>query len=348
MRLSTTALLACLLFSTPAFGLGVPLDQIDGQWAPCKADDVQLVGLRMSLIPSMDDQRDELVWMLDATLVIRNFATEDMTVNLGVPNVWSAADYSVSGTTADFWGEAFVNGTQVATEVVPLVTNPAHTAVSYRSARLFGVPLGPGQSAHVRVRYALPAEESEDGEQQLVIPFHLRPLWDGVIEYGVISVRWHDRIFSFRTNLPSYALYSDRAEWFVRAFEPNTDLEIRFLSRQTVFLMVARGLGCPMPWEVMDRVAEGSAEPIETMLAVYTTDALEMCAALPLALHGSAEAARQMGLNDLTIERFAPEGSEMSGPLLVVDPDFDVASLSESEGIYVRFLRQELARREER
>ena len=339
--------MACLLFSSPAFGLGIPLDQIDGHWAPSKADNVQLVALRMSLVPSMDDQRGQVIWLLDATLVLRNFGAEDITLDVGVPNVWSATDYSVDRSADDFWGEAYVNGEQMATEVVRLVINPAHSAVRYRSARRFQVPMTAGQSAHVRVRYALPAEESEFGEQELAIPFHLRPLWDGVIEHGVISVRWHDRIFSFRTNLPSYALYSDRAEWFVRAFEPNDDLEIRFLSRQTVFRMVAQGFGCPMPWEVMDRVAEGSTESIEAMLAEYTTDVLEMCAALPLALDGSAEAARQIGLNELRIERFAPEQSELSGPLLIADPSFDAASLSDSEGIYVRFLRQELLRREE-
>ena len=347
MRLTTTAILACLLYCSPAFSIGIPLEQIEDRWVPVRADDVQLVALRMSVVPSMDDQTEQLVWLLDASFVVRNFGSEDITLHLGVPNAWSARDYSITASTEDFWGEAFVNGAQVVTEVVALAPSPAHSEINYRSARRFQVSLTAGLSAHVRVRYALPVDESDYGEQQLSIPFHLRSLWDGAIDYGVISVRWHDRMFSFRTNLPSYALYGDRAEWFVRGFEPDDDLIVRFLSRRTVFELVARGLGCPMPWEVMDRVTEGNSEPIEEMLSEYTTDVLEMCAALPLMLRGSQEAAGQMGLSGLTIERFAPNGSELTGPLFFLDPDFRPESVTDTEGIFIRFLRQELARREE-
>lgn len=328
------------ILSAEVAALGIPLTRVEGEWAPALAHDIQIVAMRMEVIPSMDDSADQLVWVLDTTLVVRNFGSTEQTLEMGIPNIWSANDSSVTPDLQEFWGEAFVNGVPAETEVVRLIRSPAHLQVTYRAAKRFSFDLGPDESAQLRFRYALPSAEGDGPEVRLLLPFHLRTLWDGAIDHGSITVRWTGRMNSFRTNLPSYALYPDRAEWFVRGFEPENDLEVRFLPRQALFVMVAREMSCPMPWELMDRVTAGDPAEVTAMLEPYPSDVLDICASLPPLLRGSEAAARQIGLNNLTIERFAPEGSGFSGPLFVPDPDFAMDQLSESEGIYVRFLRQ--------
>ena len=60
---------------------------------------------------------------------------------------------------------------------------------------------------------------------------------------------------------------------------------------------------------------------------------------LPAALRGSLHDATTAGLRSLTLEQFAPHGSALSGPLVVVDPDYSEDDLTDAEAIYARFLR---------
>lgn len=344
---STLAICLLLGLSAPltASAIGIPLALVEGEWTPTRLRGIEVGAMRMELAPSMDDERDQLVWLLDTTFVVRNTSTDPQTLTIGIPNAWSIEDFSVRSNLEDFWGEAFINGAEVGTEVVRLVANPAHQEVAYRAVRPFEVRLDGNDSAHVRLRYALPSSTSEHDEQQVVVPMHLRKLWNTPIEFGLVSLSWTDRMFSFRTNLSSFALYGNRVEWFVQGFEPETDLEVRFLSRRAVLLMVSRRMGCPMPWEVMDRVTEGRPDLLEETLQTVPTDVLEMCAALPAMLRGSQGALRHMGLNDPTIQDFAPEGSDLRGPLFIHDPTYRADRLNQSEGIYVRFLTGEVERR---
>lgn len=345
--LASCALLAVVL-SSEAFTLPFPLSEVGGRWAPAEAGDVQITYLRVEAVPSMDDTRDSMVWSIDETVVIHNHGIEDTTLNLGVANAWSANAPSPRGTTRDFWAEAYVNGAPVRTEVVEVIPNPALSSVTYRTAKRFELSIDAGETAHVRVRFALPAETADIGEVELVLPFHLRALWDGPIDFGNLSVMWSTEIFSFRTNLPGYALYRDGAEWFVRGFQPDSDLRVRFLPRQATFALVARDLGCPMPWEVLDRVSEGNLDPVRDMLGTYETERLRRCAALPAILRGSAADAESAGLANRTLDEFAPMGSEITGPLLLADPGYSEAVLTESERIYAGFLTQEILARQGR
>jgi hypothetical protein len=342
--LVVSLLCGLLLPARSASSMVFPLSQVGDRWTPARESGTQITSLRLELYPARDPATEELVWWVDETLVLRNHGSEAVALELAVPNVWSARDASVTHVPADFWAEAFVNGRAVETTPITLVANPAHGSVTVRSARRFPVRLGPGESAHVRVLFALPLDRTGD-ENRLVFPFHLRGLWDGPIEAGVIVLRWSDQLFGLRTNLPAYAQYRDRVEWFVRSFEPTSDLDVRFLSRGAVFELVAREFGCPRPWELVDRVAEGDPALVRHMLASYRDDQLDLCAELPAALRGSLVAADRAGITHLDLARFAPAGTSWTGPLVLADPTFTPDALTDSEQLYRRFLRNELEAR---
>lgn len=341
------ALLLALIATnpTPAEALGYPVTRSGDRWTPTRVEDVVISSLRVEVVPARDRQRETHVWWVDETLLLRNDGAESVSLTLAVPNAWSATAIDVAAGPDDFWAEAFVNGRRVETTLERLAVNPAHPSVTYRTGRLLSLELGPTESAHVRLAFGLPIEQAELGERGLRFPFHLRPLWGGAVEAGVILLRWSDDFYAFRANLPAYALYRDRAEWFVRAFEPSRSLDVEFLPRQAVFQMVAREIGCPTPWELMDRISEGNQEPVRAMLSSYDSAQLSLCADLPAALRGSVRAAERSGLRDLDLTQFAPPNSGISGPLVRPDPDFLEADLSERERIYDRFLRQEVSNR---
>jgi hypothetical protein len=336
---------ALVLPPQPAEGLGIPLTRNEGHWTPTRLDRIAILGMRLTIVPAMDEAQERVVWTVDETLEVFNSAAETQVLSIGIPNGWSAEADVLSDGPQDFWGEAWVNGVRQATEVVNVVPNPAHPGIAYRQARHFEVRLEPGQAAHLRMRFGLPAAPSSLGERTLRYPFRLRPLWGGAISSGVVLIRWTDQMYGFRSNLAAYSHYGDRVEWFVRDFEPASDLEIEFLPRQAVFTMVARAIRCPMPWEVLDRVADGDQLALQEMLAPYTTDQLEMCAALPPTLRGSVVDAESSGFDELDLAQFSPANSGLSGPIFIEDPDYDASRLGESESLYVRFLRQELANR---
>jgi len=347
LALATTivTIAALLLTGATAWSFGFPITRIESEWTPVRADDLQILALRMELVPSMDDEREERMWVVDQTMVVRNGAETGQSLNIALPNFWSMNDPVRGARAEDFWGEAFVNGRPAETDVVHLVPNPAHSGVAYRSAKRFEVEIAAGETAHIRLRMALPADSVAEGEERLVVPFSLRELWDSSIEFGLISLSWTDRMYAFRSNLPSYALYSRQAEWFVHDFSPRSDLEVRFMPQRSVFLMVADDLGCPPERELVDRVSEGSFDAVDSMLETYPTDVLETCRALPAAMAGSLGEARGAGLEALDLSQFAPEGSEISGPLVTVDPGYREARLDNRSQMYRRFLGRELERR---
>ena len=158
------------ILSAEVAALGIPLTRVEGEWAPALAHDIQIVAMRMEVIPSMDDSADQLVWVLDTTLVVRNFGSTEQTLEMGIPNIWSANDSSVTPDLQEFWGEAFVNGVPAETEVVRLIRSPAHLQVTYRAAKRFSFDLGPDESAQLRFRYALPSAEGDGPEVRLLLP----------------------------------------------------------------------------------------------------------------------------------------------------------------------------------
>jgi hypothetical protein len=329
----------------PAFAIGLPIERFEGYWMPTVSERVQITRLRVNVVPSLGADGEDLLWLVDETMVLRNQGTDHVDLNIGIPNAWSNDTARLFDESEPFWAEAYVNGQRVRTQIADLIRNPAIPFVEYRTVRRFEVALDPGEAAHVRLRFALPASTSDAGEVELALPFHLRPLWNGPVESGQIVVLWTDRMFGLRSNLGAYAQYEDRIEWFVHAFEPETDLELRFLPRSTVFQLVARDMGCPMPWEVVDRVSEGNPEHMQTMLAPYPLDRLRICASLPAALRGSAAAATETGLDAMTLDQYAPLHSGVTGPVWILNPEYDPEDLSDLEAIYVRFLRQEVANR---
>jgi len=336
------SLLALLAAERSSSSLGMPLERVDEYWTPTSAETVSITAMRLEIVPSRDPVADVLMWSVDETLALFNHGAEEVVLSLGIPNIWSAGEPVVGEPAGDFWAEAFVNGSLAETEIVRVVPNPSHPEVDYGVARKFTVRIPAASSAYVRLMFALPAGSTAAGESRLLYPFQLRELWDGDIEFGTIVVRWRDRVFSFRTNLPGYALYADRAEWFLRQFRPSDELDIRFLPRLAVFRLVGESLGCPMPWEIVDRVADGRPDSLRDFLAGYRTDQLELCVELPATLRGSVHAARASGLSELRLEQFADSESGISGPLFVADPDYNPDQMTESEALYTRFIRQEL------
>ncbi|MCA9562862.1 MAG: hypothetical protein KC561_05195 [Myxococcales bacterium] len=343
-RLSLLVLAVALFWTAPAWALMFPLSTVDGHWMPTDADGVQITALRAELVPSASETH-ELIWLLDATMVVRNNSGESVQLNLAIPNEWSRNEGRFDPTPADFWGEIFVNGTLLESEVVAISPNPAFQNVSYRSVRTAPMTLGSDRAAHVRVRYALPAVQGEHGEMGVDLPFHLRALWDGAIDFGNITLEWTDQMYAFRSNLSAYSLYTNRAEWFLINFEPDTDMQVRFLPRPAIFNMVIETFECPTPQELFDRVSAGDMELIRDMLSAYSVDRLDVCSDVPQALAGSESAARNSGLLELDLEQFAGEESGLTGPLVRVREDYRSSDLTDLEAVYVRFLEQELAAR---
>jgi hypothetical protein len=346
------ALLAALIAlgaAAQADAIPLPVQALEEQWTPTRARSARVLAVRMDIAPSVDDESGTRMWIVDETAVVLNEAREAVTLDLLLPDAWSAA--ATPGTLApsragsDFWGEVFVNGRRVESDVVGVALNPAHPGITYRNGRQFSVSLGAEQSAHVRMRYALPAVRSDAGEERLVIPFRERTLWEGAIDFGTITVRWMNRMFALRTNLPSYAAYGDRVEWFLRAFSPEGDLELRFLPHSSAFAMVAEAMSCPTVGELTDRLADSDPATVDMMLEEYPTDVLEVCAALPAALGGSAAAARSAGLDSVDLSRFAPEDSGISGPLVEPVEGYSDALLSPAERMYRHYLLNEIGRR---
>lgn len=350
MRTKTTISFVLLaLFASmprPTTAQVIPLEQIGSEWTPVELDGVQIVCLRLTVHPSYDEEQGHSMWTVDQTLVVRNQGSESQALHLGIPDAWSLDDPSVHYEPRDFWAEAYSNGAPLEEETVAIVPNPAHPAIVFRAAQMVEIFLESGETSHLRFLFALPGETTDQGERRLSFPFHLRRLWDGPVDFGVIIVRWGDRVFSFRSNLSAYALYDDRAEWFLWGFEPDTDLEVQFLPRQSVFYMLAEHTGCPMPWEVVDRISDGNMEGIRDMLSAYDADVLEFCAELPAVLLGSQAAARRSGLTEMQLEQFAPQDSGLTGPVFVLDPDFRDEDLSQPEAMYGRCLRQEVEARQ--
>ncbi|MBN1946535.1 MAG: hypothetical protein JW797_12750 [Bradymonadales bacterium] len=338
-------LVALASFAAEAWSLGIPLTRLEEQWTCTDVDQVQITGLFLTVIPSIDEGSGEMVWTVDETFLLRNYNQNPVTIDLGIPNAWLDSEPDPTRGERDFWAAAYLNGTQVTTEVVRLVRNPAFPQIGYRQARRFQLTIEADRFVQVRLQFALPAPTTEVGQQLLSYPFQIGQLFHRSVEHGVVLVKWPEPMFGFRTNLPAYSLYRDRAEWFLRAFEPRAALEVRFLPRAQVFRMVGEQLRCPMPWEVTDRLSEGSMEAIREMLDPYDSERLAMCGALPATLLGSRSDALAGGLADLRLEQFAPGDSQISGPLFILNPAYDPVQMTDAEAVYSRVLAQELARR---
>jgi hypothetical protein len=337
--------LSFLINQGPVQAFGVPLTRIEESWFPAEAENIRVAGIRVSVVPSIDSDSGEHLWLIDETMLVKNTLEEPFTFHLAAPNMWSAEGRTDLEEPQDFWTEAFVNGQQVETHLIELAPNPQHYEVNYRSARRFHVTMRPSEAIHVRLRFAIPQETHESGEIGLNLPFGLRRLWDGTIDFGLITVRWSAPMFAFRTNLPTYALYRDRVEWFLREFSPEEDIEMRFLSHHGALSILIRGLNCPQPWLLLSHVEAGDTGAIEELLELYSGENLLSCAALPSVLYGSLEDARQAGLELMRFESFSEPESNITGPIFWPDPEFSIDKLSEAERIYRQFLLQNLEQR---
>ena len=338
--------LSLLVHQEPVQAFGVPLTRIEENWFPAEAENIRVAGIRVSVVPSVDNENGELLWLVDETMLVKNTLEEPFTFHVAVPNMWSEAGGAGLEEPQDFWAEAFVNGQEVETHLIELAPNPQHYDVTYRSGRRFHVAMRPSEAIHVRLRFAIPQDSFESGEIGLNLPFGLRRLWDGTIDFGLITVRWSAPMFSFRTNLPTYALYRDRVEWFLKDFSPEADIEMRFLSHQGAFSVLVRGLNCPQPWLLLPHVETGDMAAVEELLVLYNRENLRSCAALPSVLNGSLEDARETGMELMRFESFTEADSNIAGPIFWSDPGFSEESLSESERLYRQLLLQHLEQRD--
>ncbi len=324
--------------SAPALGLVAPLGRIDNARFVQATEELQAVAIDIDVVQlSMEEGISQ--WQVNTEVRFRNVSSEATTVEIGVLDRTNSSDTTV----------VYVDGNRVETDGFQPRQDPAYLDHTYDHARLLPLRFALGEEHVVRATVYYEGTVDVMGRTFLELPTHALGLFSGNVTAGRMQLALVGRAIGLQSTLSDAIVYDEptnEVSWTLRDWSPQIPFRASFSTPWSALLLVAEVEACPNPWEIVRTVSRGHMTGLRTHLSVFDDATLMFCANLPEILHGRPfESERTLAqLAGMTLDRYIPS----AGPLAVyrLNPAWDVASLSEAEGIYSRSLRSVLEQRD--